>query len=77
MELKDLKKPKLYSAMEVAAQMGISYNALWRLVFKGKIKAINIAASGKKQRLRFRAEDIQAYYDKLPDSAARVENKHE
>lgn len=78
MDLNEVKKPekeKLYSTQEVATFMGISYITLYRLVKCGKIKALNIAPKGSKKEIwRFRAEDVQSYYDNLPHPIDRLES---
>lgn len=78
MDLLDVKKPeteKLYSTKEVAHFMEISYITLYRLVKDGKIKATNIARVGaKKEVWKFRAEDVQKYYDTLPNSTQGLES---
>lgn len=71
MELSEIKKPKLYSMDEVAAFMEISKPTLYRMVRAGQIKTVNGAKVGR--RLAFRAEDIQAYYDKIRGSDKRIE----
>lgn len=68
MDLKDIKKPKLYTLRETAEAMGVSYHTLFRMVRDGKMKAVNIAKSGKKPIYGFRADDIQAYYDNIAGS---------
>lgn len=69
MELSDIKKPKNLSNMhEVSEFMGISYITLYRMVKSGKISYVNIAKTGKKEIFAFRPEDVQAYYDKLPQN---------
>lgn len=69
MKLGDVQKRQgddLYTTTEVADFMGISYITIYRLVKSGKLKAINIAMSGKKPIWGFRAEDVQEYYAKYP-----------
>ena len=66
MDLNEVKKtPKLYNMHEVADFIGISYITLYRLVKSGKIKAVNIAKTGKKPIFGFKSEDVQAYYDSI------------
>lgn len=63
MDLKEIKKPKIYSMDEVAKFIGVSKTTLYRMIKDGRIKPLNIAKSGTKPLHGFRAEDIQAYYD--------------
>jgi predicted site-specific integrase-resolvase len=65
MELHEVQKPEMYKAKEVMAFMEISYITLYRLVKSGKLKATNVAKSGKRPIYAFKAEDIQSYYDSL------------
>ena len=53
--------------------MEIGYHTLLRMVKVKKIKAVNVAKSGKKPIYRFRAEDVQAYYDTLPKTEKLLE----
>jgi len=76
MELSEVKKPKSYSVKEVCGFMGISMPTLYRMIKDGKIKPINIAKSGKKGLVAFRAEDIQAYYDSIPNSTKGLKSVH-
>ncbi len=71
MKLDEVQKSDLSSTKEVAAFMGISYMQLYRLVKCGKIKAVNIAKTGKRVIFAFKPEDIQAYYDHIQDSTKR------
>jgi excisionase family DNA binding protein len=71
MELDDVKKPTLYSAKETAKFMNIGYYTFYRLVRSGKIKAVNVAKTGKRAIYAFRPEDIQDYYDNLPGPVDR------
>lgn len=71
MELKDVQKPKYYSLAQAAEAMGVSYYTLFRMVHNGKIKAANIAKSGKRPIWGIRAEDIEAYYDHIQNSIKR------
>lgn len=69
MKLSDIRKPKELSNMhETAEFMGISYMTLYRMVKGGKIGYVNIAKTGSKEIFAFRPEDIQAYYDHIPQS---------
>lgn len=77
MELKQIKKPTLYTSVQVRKFMGVSYMTFYRLVSSGKLKAFNISSSPGKRIFRFRAEDIQAYYDNLPHSDYRIEDVHQ
>jgi excisionase family DNA binding protein len=71
MDLNEVKKgPRLYTTKEVAAFIGISYITLYRLVKDGKIKAVNVAKSGKRTVFAFTAQDVQLYYNSLPNSPA-------
>lgn len=80
MDLAEVKKPemeKIYSTQEVADFMQISYITLYRLVKSGKIKAMNIASDGSKKEIwKFRAEDVQAYYDSISHPTQRLEGVH-
>lgn len=80
MDLNEVKKPKkekIYTTKEVADFMEISYITLYRLVKCGKIKALNIAPEGSKKEIwRFKAEDVQSYYDNLPHPINRLEGVH-
>lgn len=76
MNLSEVKKPQLYSMVEVAKQMEIGYATLYRMVKNGRIKALNIAKSGTKPIFAFRAEDVQAYYDSLPHSDQQSKKIH-
>ncbi len=68
MKLDEVKKPQLYNMHEVADFVGISYITLYRLVKDGKIKALNIAKTGKRPIFAFKAEDVQTYLDSLSGS---------
>lgn len=73
MDLNEVKKPKRYTTQEVADFLGMSYMKVYRLVKSGKMKATNIAPEGSKKSIfLFKAEDVQAYYDHLPDSTPRI-----
>ena len=74
MELKDIQKPKYHSLTKAAEAMGVSYYTLFRMVHSGKIKAMNVAKSGKKPIYGITAEDIQAYYDLIQNSIKRNQN---
>ena len=50
---------------EVAAFMHIGYYTLYRLVKRGKIKAINVATAGKRPLYAIDPHDLQAYYDAI------------
>lgn len=72
MDLRDVKKKdKIYTMMEVAKFMGISYITLYRLVKGGKIKVVNVAKSGKKPIFGFTAQDVQTYYNAIPGASNR------
>lgn len=78
MDLKEVKKKEtnLYSTAQVAAFMGIPYMSVYRLFTNGMLKGVNTNPGGKKPVWKFRAEDVQAYYDSLPDSPQRLKAKH-
>ena len=76
MNLENIQKPRLYLTVEVAKFMEIGYHTLLRMVKVKKIKAVNVAKSGKKPIYRFRAEDVQAYYDTIPHTDLRLEDIH-
>ena len=76
MNLEQIIKPKYYSFREVWLFMEISPATLYRAVKCGKIKAVNIAKSGTKPIYGFRAEDVQEYYDSLPNTNQRLEEVH-
>lgn len=71
------KETYLYSTQEVAAFMGVPYMTVYRLITNAMLKGINVNPNGKKPVWKFRAEDVQAYYDSLPDSPQRLKAKHE
>jgi excisionase family DNA binding protein len=80
MELNEVKKPvaRLYSTREIADFIGIPYMKLYRMVKDGRIKAINVAPAGSKKSIyNFRAEDVQVYFDSLPDTASILPEKEE
>lgn len=60
--------------MEVANFMGISYAKVMRLIKCGKIKATNIALSGTKPIYGIKPEDVQAYYDQVPNTDNGTKN---
>lgn len=72
MKLTEVKKTELSSTKEVADFMGISYITLYRLVKSGKIKAVNIAKSGKRPIYAFHSEEVQKYYDSLHNTTERT-----
>lgn len=76
MNLEDIKKPiELYTSDQIAKYIGCSAVTLHRLVKSGKIKAVNIGKPESKRPIyRFRAEDIQDYYDHLPNTSSRIED---
>lgn len=76
MDLKDIRKPKYHSLAQAAEAMGVSYHTLFRMVHNGKIKAMNVAKSGKKPIYGIRAEDIQAYYDAIDPKRKRHTDQH-
>ena len=73
MNLGQINKPKYYSFREVWLFMEISPATLYRMIKCDKIKFVNIAKSGKKRIYGFRAEDVQEYYDHLPNTHKRLE----
>ena len=54
---------------EVATFMEISRGTLYKLVRDGKIDHVNIAKTGNRHILGFTAQDVQRYYDTLPNSS--------
>jgi excisionase family DNA binding protein len=76
MNLEEIKKPRLYSTVEVAKFMEVGYHTLLRMVRLKKIKAVNSALSGTKPIYRFRAEDVQEYYATLSHTNSRLEDIH-
>lgn len=60
--------PKVYKMKEVAVFLGVSYYTLFRLVKSGKIKAINVAKTGKRPIYAFTANDVQLYCNQLSSS---------
>ena len=73
----EMQKPKLYSMLQAAKVMGISYNTLYRMVKAGTMPVVNIAHTGNKPIFGIKPEDIQTYYDRFSHSDLSHQKKHE
>lgn len=65
----------VYNMVGAAKIIGVSYNTLFRMVKGGKIKAVNIARTGKKPIYSLLASDVRDYikkYNSLQDPASRA-----
>lgn len=74
MELKDIKKIKIYSMKEVSEFMDISAQTLRKMIENGRIKALNIAGSGTKPIFGFTAEAVQEYYASIQNTSDGIKN---
>lgn len=68
MDLREVKKPTFYTIKEVSSFMGIKPLTLYKMIKEGKIKAINIACTGKKRPIYgILPEEVQRFYDRLQE----------
>lgn len=70
-----IKNPLVYNMVDAAKVIGVSYNTLYRMVKTGRIKAVNIARTGKKPIYSLIASDVQEYirkYNSLQDTPKRA-----
>lgn len=74
MNLEEVKKPNLYSLSQVAKFMGLHENTLYRMIKDGRMKAVKHPGKGG-GTWKFRAEDVQEYYDRIQNAAA-VQGEH-
>lgn len=67
------KNPLVHNMVDAAKIIGVSYNTLYRMVKTGKIKAVNIARTGKKPIYSLIARDVEEYirkYNSLQDTSS-------
>lgn len=67
------KNPLVYNTIDAAKAIGVSYNTLYRMIKTGRIKAVNIARTGKKPIFSLIASDVQEYirkYNSLQDTSS-------
>lgn len=61
---------KLLSVIEVARQLDCSRGHIYGLIAAGKLRAVEIAATGTKPKTRIRAEDVEAFINANTRSTA-------
>lgn len=75
MELKDVKKHRMYNTKEIAAFMGLDPQTVQRYVRNGLLEAVQAhkpSARGKGKKLMFSAQHVQDYYDRLAGKKAAL-----
>lgn len=55
--------PQLLSIPRAAAQLDCSRGHIYHLLAAGKLRAVEIAATGKRSKTRIRAEDLDAFIE--------------
>lgn len=66
MELKDVKKPTLYTTKDVAEFMGLDQQTIMRYIRNGLLEAVDLNKPGSKRPCyRLTAQAVQDYYDRL------------
>lgn len=63
----------VYNTLEAAKVIGVSYGTLFKMIKTGRIKAVNIARTGKKPIYSLLAKDVKEYiqrYNSLQDTSS-------
>lgn len=64
---------KLLTIRETAERLGVKApNTVYALISAGKLRAVDIAATGTRSRTRIREDDLQDYIDSVTRDARAV-----
>lgn len=56
--------PLTYNTSDAAKKIGVSYGTLFRMIKDGRIRAVNVARTGKKPIYSLIAKDVEDYIAK-------------